>query len=276
MPSPRGECAKATASTRSLPPSRSARAHAAIVAPVVITSSTRTALRGAAARGARAAVMRAASPRGRPTWRGPWRRRRQGSKGEPCAAGERERDLLGGVEARARRRSGAAGTGTTFPRAARRCTPAIAAAVRVGRASADAGLERRDEPSRDTLVGRRRPRARSGPATRSGSGLGPKLPPRSRFAERPAQIAGAAQMAQRGGRAGQTASASRRTAIASALDRSPLQHARPVRSREPNARVADRSRARPSASLLDVAFGKYDASLSRRSPARWPSRRCRP
>ncbi len=100
---------------RSVPPERSARAQAPIVAPVVTTSSTRTAAEG----GRRARCTRGGAPsrsdRGRPTCRLPCERRRQSPSGSPVSTLSAAAILSAASNPRHRRRAGAGGTGTIIP-----------------------------------------------------------------------------------------------------------------------------------------------------------------
>src|SRR5437763_6774379 len=107
--------AKLTAATRREPPRRSAAAQAARVAPVVCTSSTRTAIPGAGATSATTGARASLSRRGRPTWGGPSRRARHGASSSPVRSASSSAICPAGSKPRLRRRERDAGTGTSVP-----------------------------------------------------------------------------------------------------------------------------------------------------------------
>ncbi len=92
-----------------------AAAQAARVAPVVVTSSTRTRGRGHRAGGRTRGGDGEALAAGRPTWRRVVAPRRQVGSGQVERASELVRDQLGRVESAQAARSGSAGTGTSVP-----------------------------------------------------------------------------------------------------------------------------------------------------------------
>ena len=147
----RVERAKVSATTRSQPPERSARAQAPSVAPVVTTSSTRTAAR-AASREAHPGRGGQRSARGRPTCRLPCERRRQGRAAARSARARRDRLRRVEPAPAPARRSGRHGDDrpSSRPAGARRRSPRPRAGERQPRAE----LERHHQVPGDPLVGR--------------------------------------------------------------------------------------------------------------------------
>ncbi len=110
----------------------------------------------APARGARGGPRRPGAPRGRS-------RTRQSASGRSIRRASATVSTRAGSNPRARRRAGAAGTGTSTAAGSRSDSGQVRGHVRrhqVRRRQRAAELQRRDEPPRHALVGQRRPRAR--------------------------------------------------------------------------------------------------------------------
>ncbi len=90
--------ASVRATTRSHPASLRAEAQEDRVAPVVCTSSTRSTRAGAGPTARTRGGSASLACRCRPTWRGPWARRRTGRVWKAAERRETEGDLLGGIE----------------------------------------------------------------------------------------------------------------------------------------------------------------------------------
>jgi hypothetical protein len=133
MPSRRPEgldAARVTATTCAAPPVRSASAQALRVAPVVMTSSTRTASSGTGDAADTRGGSASRSARRRPTCRRLSARTRQGTIGSPHRCASPAAIASAASNPRLRRRSGAAGTGTIVPtKSPTGARPAIRAAA---------------------------------------------------------------------------------------------------------------------------------------------------
>jgi hypothetical protein len=114
-PSAQPDRAKVSAMTRRQPPDRNAQAQAPSVAPVVTTSSTNNAAGGGRPARRTRGGEASRSARGRPTWRRPCERRRQGLTGRPVSIASAAAISSAASNPLRRRRAGAGGTGTITP-----------------------------------------------------------------------------------------------------------------------------------------------------------------
>ena len=138
-PSPGGcDAARVTAATLEAPASRRASAQAARVAPVVITSSTRSARSGAGETGRTRGGSASRSARRRPTCRGLCDRPRHGTSGSAVRLASAAAIASAESNPRWRRRSGAGGTGTIVPS---RSSPGRRPAMRDAASSASPSRE---------------------------------------------------------------------------------------------------------------------------------------
>src|SRR5215210_6428412 len=199
--------AKVTPRTSPVPARRSALAHAARVAPVVITSSTSTATGGGGATTPIEGGLVSRSFRPRPTCRPPPRRDRQNSGGRPTIRPSARASSAAGSKPRRRRRSGEAGTGT---REASSRGRGATAAIRIAIASA-AGSRRRYLSATTTARATASFRAADTIAERPGGGEPSSGPPRRSSASQAAQRAPRALPRRQARQAGGTRSDASRT-----------------------------------------------------------------